>query len=48
VSIDQEHGLSLDLPRGVESARLFLPNAQGQHAAPIRLTHSGHYHFALP
>jgi hypothetical protein len=48
VSIDQKHGLSVDLPKGVESARLFLPNAQGQYAAPINLTHSGHYEFSLP
>jgi hypothetical protein len=48
VSIDQKNGLSLDLPAGVESARLFLPTAHGQSMAPIILTHSGHYQFALP
>jgi hypothetical protein len=48
VSLDQVKGLTLDLPKGVESARLFLPTKSGGEAAPIRLTHSGHYTFALP
>lgn len=48
VSIDQSRGLSLDLPKGVESARLFLSGADRKSAAPIILTHSGHYHFPLP
>lgn len=47
VAIDQKH-VSFDLPKGVESARVFLPGATGQHATPIVLNHSGHYDFPLP
>ncbi len=49
VSIDATKGLSLDLPPGVESARLFLPSKSGTvESAPITMNHSGHYDFPLP
>jgi len=44
IYIDARNGLTLDLPRGVESARVFLPKIGGE-AKPIKLTRSGHYHF---
>jgi alpha-L-rhamnosidase len=48
ISIDATKGISLDLPKGIESARLFLPSTtEGKENAPIVLTHSGHYEFAL-
>ena len=48
VSLDQAHGMELDLPPGIEHARVFLPAKPGAaQAAPIVLTHSGHYTFSL-
>lgn len=44
IDINASKGITLDLPTGVESARLFLPAKNGE-AEPIRLSHSGHYHF---
>jgi alpha-L-rhamnosidase len=48
VDLDADHGLTVDLPKGVESARIFLPQPDSGGAAPIVLNHSGHFHFALP
>lgn len=42
VSLDRTKPWTLDLPAGVERARVFLPG----RAEPTLLTHSGHYEFA--
>lgn len=43
IDLDATSGITLDLPKGVEYANLFV----GGKAKPITLTHSGHYHFNL-
>jgi|HubBroStandDraft_1064217.scaffolds.fasta_scaffold02027_5 alpha-L-rhamnosidase len=45
LEIDATDGVTLDLPKGVESAHVYLPRKNGGEAEPITLTHSGHYHF---
>lgn len=48
VSIDAKKGLSLDIPPGIESARVYVPTKTGTEAAkPVVLSHSGHFDFAL-
>ena len=45
IDIDATAGITLDLPKGVESAHLLLPgNGRGKDET-ITMTHSGHYHF---
>lgn len=48
ISLDGAKGMSLDLPQGVEHARVFLPThtGAGEGSAKV-LTHSGHYEFAF-
>lgn len=45
IEIDATNGVTLDLPKGVESTHLYLQRMDGSKAEPLMLTHSGHYHF---
>jgi len=45
IEIDKTNGITLDLPKGIESARLVLPGQEGSKVKTIVLTRSGHYHF---
>ena len=47
IDIDATSGITLDLPKGVESAHLFIPGNGKAKAETITLTHSGHYHFPI-
>ncbi|SEG52985.1 alpha-L-rhamnosidase [Bryocella elongata] len=44
VSLDHAKAWTMDLPAGIERARVFLPGK----SEPAILTHSGHYEFAQP
>lgn len=46
VDLDAQQGVTIDLPEGVNSARLYLPAKAGAKASAMKLTHAGHYHFA--
>ena len=47
IDIDATKGITLDLPKGIESASVTIPRVDGGESAPLTLTHSGHYHFEL-
>jgi hypothetical protein len=48
ISVDKTQGLQLDLPPGVESARVFVPTQNGLAGeTSVTLTHSGHYSWPL-
>lgn len=46
VDLDAQKGVTIDLPEGVNSATLYLPNKAGGERSAKILTHAGHYHFA--